>query len=139
MKTRPFRVWPVSVALVVLVLACNALTTTAPIVSNIRMATDETGKTPTSSYAPGDTFYVLADLNGLSQGATVEAKWFAVNAQGVGPNTLINTSDYQYQPGIGYIHFDLSTSDGSNWPVGTYKVELYLDGEKVGEQGFTVQ
>ncbi len=139
MKTRRFLVVPALVVVVVLVLACNALTTTAPTVSNIRMATDATGKTPTSTYAPGDTFYVLADLSGLSKGSTVEAKWFAVNAQGVGPNTLINTSDYQYEPGIGYIHFDLSTSDGSNWPVGTYRVELYLDGEKVGEQGFTVQ
>ncbi len=139
MKTRRFVAVAVLAAAVLLVLACNALTTTAPTVSNIRMATDETGKTPTSTYAPGDTFYVLADLNGLSKGSTVEAKWYAVDAQGVGPNTLINTSDYQYQPGIGYLHFDLSTSDGGNWPVGTYKVELYLDGEKVGEQGFTVQ
>ncbi len=127
-----------SFAVLAAVVACNAIQR-SPTVSNIRMTTDDTGKTTTSTYAPGDAFYVFADLSGLSQGSTVEAKWYAANAQGMDPNSEINTSDYTYESGIGYVYFQLTTSDGSDWPTGSYKVELYLDGNKVGEQGFTVQ
>ncbi len=138
MKSRKFAILAASVAMVAAILACNAVPLQAT-VSNIRMTTDETGKTTTSTYAPGDAFYVFADLSGLSQGQVIEARWYAVNTQGLDPNAELNTSDYKYQPGIGYIYFQLTTTDGSAWPTGSYKVEVYLDGSKVGETGFTVQ
>ncbi len=138
MKGRKYSVRGAWMAVVATMLACNALAT-YPTVSNIRMTTDNTGKTATSTYAPGDTFYVFADLSGLSKGSVVEAKWYVVDAQGVNPNTEINTSDYSYEPGIGFVYFQLTTSDGTDWPTGSYRVEVYLDGTKVGEQGFTVQ
>lgn len=118
--------------------ACSAMAS-KPTVSNIRMTTDETGKTSTSSYAPSDTFYVIADLSSLAVGQLVEAKWYAVNANGIQPNSQIHISDYKYEAGISFVYFKLSTSDGSDWPTGTYRVDVYLDGTKVGEQGFTVQ
>ncbi len=138
MITRRFSPLLAAMALIAASLACNALAT-RPTVSNIRMATDETGKTSTSSYAPSDEFYVFADLSDIEAGSVVEAKWYAVNADGVDPNSEINMSDYTYESGIGYVYFQLSTSDGGDWPSGSYRVELYLDGTKVGEQGFTVQ
>ncbi len=107
-------------------------------VSNIRMTTDRSGNTTTSTYAPGDTFYLFADLNGLSKGSIVEAKWYAVNAQGLSPDTELNTSDYTYESGISYLYFRLTTNDGSDWPSGSYKVDLFLDGAQVGEQVFIV-
>ena len=119
------------------ILACSA-GATAPAVTNIRMTTDDTGETPTSMYSPGDEFFVFADLDGIQAGSTIQAKWYAVDAEGVEQNFEINTSDYTYEAGIGYVYFQLSTSDGGDWPQGSYRVELYLDGTKVGEQGFTV-
>jgi poly(3-hydroxybutyrate) depolymerase len=138
MKTRKYAILLAAVAIVAAMLACNAVSTT-PTVSNIRMTTDDSGKTSTSSYAPGAAFYVFADLSGLTKGQVVEAKWYAVSAQGVDPNSEINTSDYTYETGIGFVYFQLTTNDGGDWPTGAYRVELYLDGTKVGEQGFTVQ
>ncbi len=142
MKTRKLLIMLASIAILATTLACDALSTylaTGPTVSNIRMTTDSSGTTTTASYSPGAAFYVFADLKGLSKGSVVEAKWYAVNAQGIEQNKIINTSDYSYEPGIGYVYFQLTTSDGSDWPTGAYRVELYLDGAKVGEQGFTVQ
>lgn len=132
---------PVVLAVAVLlggIIACSSFQTT-PTVSNIRMATDDTGKTTTSNYAPGDEFFVFADLSDIKVGSVVEAKWYAVNAQGVDANSELNTSDYTYESGVRFVYFQLSTTDGGDWPTGSYRVELYLDGSKVGEQAFTVQ
>src|SRR5512135_1850135 len=112
MRTRKHSILSASIVLIAAMLACNAISP-APAVANIRMTTDNTGKTSTSTYGPGDAFYVFADLNGLSKGSVVQAKWYAVNAQGVDPNTLLNTSDYSYESGIGFVYFQLTTNDGS--------------------------
>ncbi len=138
MRTRWLSIVLAVVVLFVAALACST-PESAPTVSNIRMTTDSTGKTPTSSYAPGDEFYVFADLSGIKVGSVIEAKWYAVNASGVEANSELNTSNYTYESGVGFVYFQLSTNDGSDWPSGSYRVELYLDGTKVGEQGFTVQ
>jgi hypothetical protein len=125
------------IAIIFVTLACNALTS-KPTVSNIRMATDETGKTTTTSYAPSNAFFVFADLNGIKVGSVVEAKWYVISATGVNANSEINTSDYTYESGINFVYFKLTTNDGSDWPSGSYKVELYLDGINIGDQTFTV-
>lgn len=138
MKIKKYSILLAGIALIIATLACNALSP-KPSVSNLRMATDQTGSTVTTSYAPGDAFYVFADLSGIKTGSVVEAKWYAVNATGVNTNSEINTSDYTYEPGISYVYFKLTTNDGSDWPSGSYKVEIYLDGTKTGEVGFNVQ
>lgn len=138
MKSRKISVFLGIAAVLLAIIACSTSSTT-PGLSNIRMTTDDTGKTPTSSYAPGDEFFVFADLSGLQAGQTIEAKWYAVNVEGVDANSEINTSDYSYESNVAYVYFQLTTSDGGDWPPGSYRVELYLDGTKVGEQGFTVQ
>ncbi len=138
MKLRKLAVFLGAATLLLAIIACSTSSTT-PGLSNIRMTTDDTGKTPTSSYSPGDEFFVFADLSGLQSGQTIEAKWYAVNVEGVDANSEINTSDYSYESNVAYVYFQLTTSDGGDWPPGSYRVELYLDGTKVGEQGFTVQ
>jgi hypothetical protein len=138
MKSRQWTLILSAVALVFAVVACAGIETT-PTVSNIRMTTDDTGETPTSTYAPGDDFFVFADLAGIEVGSLIQSKWYTVDVQGLDPNLEINTSDYTYEANIGYVYFQLSTSDGGDWPPGSYRVELYLDGTKVGEQGFAVR
>ena len=86
MNTRKVSMLLASIAVATAMFACDALAT-KPTVSNIRMTTDEQGKTTTTSYSPSDKFYVFADLSGLSNGSVVEAKWYAVNADGVDPNS----------------------------------------------------
>ncbi len=133
-KTRSLMI---GLAMLAAILACNVLRT-APQVSNIRMATDESGKTATSSYAPDASFFLYADLKGLAANQVLEARWYAINADGVAQNSEINSSIYKYQPGIEEIYFRLDPSGGP-WPTGSYRVEVFLDGQKVGEQGFSVQ
>lgn len=138
MKSRNLPLVLSVIALVLAAMACGGIETT-PTVSNIRMTTDDTGETATSSYAPGDDFFIFADLANIEVGSLIQSKWYAVDVPGLDPNSEINTSDYTYEAGIGYVYFQLSTSDGGDWPPGSYRVELYLDGTKVGEQGFEVR
>ena len=138
MKKLPFSTILALMPILLAILACSGIETT-PSVSNIRMATDDTGATPTSSYAPGEEFYVFADVDALEVGSLIQAKWYAVEVQDLEPNLEISTSDYSYEAGIGYVYFQLSTSDGGDWPPGSYRVELFLDGTKVGEQTFAVR
>ena len=119
-------------------LACATLSM-SPTVSNIRMTTDVSGNTSTTSYAPGATFFVFADLKNLASGARVEAKWIAVKAVGLDQNSELNTSEYTYEAEIQYLYFQLTTTDGSPWPTGNYRVDLYLNGIKVGGQDFVVR
>ena len=126
------------IAIVFAIPACNAFAGKAAL-SNIRMCTDDTGKTSTTLYSPGDAFYAFADLNELKSGSVVMAKWYVINAAGVEGDSEINTSDYTYVSGIHFVYFKLTTNDGSDWPVGSYKVEFYLDGVLAGGQTFVVQ
>ena len=91
-----------------------------------------------SGHQRGSAWRAIA-LAGIEVGSLIQSKWYAVDVEGVDPNSEINTSDYTYEAGIGYVYFQLSTSDGGDWPPGSYRVELYLDGTKVGEQGFSVR
>ncbi len=138
MNAKKFYVLLSVMAVLMSVLACSLFSTT-PTVSNVRLATDETGNTKVTSYTPSQSFFVFADLSDIKVGSTIEARWYAANVNGVDANKLINTSDYTYESGITYIYFKLGTTDGSDWPTGTYRVEIYLDGTKVGEQSFDVQ
>jgi hypothetical protein len=138
MKSRSLPLLLSAFALVFAAMACAGIEST-PTVSNIRMTTDDTGETSTSTYAPADDFFVFADLAGIAVGSLIQSRWYAVDIQDMEPNSEINTSDYTYETGIGYVYFQLSTSDGGDWPPGSYRVELYLDGTKVGEQGFSVR
>ncbi len=137
MRTATFRI-SILLCIAGIVLTSCSLFSRAPL-SNIRMTTDDSGKTTANSYHPLETFCVFADAQGIKTGSIIRAVWVAVDAQGVAPNTRINTSDYKYQPGVQHVFFKLSTWDDSNWPVGSYKVSLFLDGAAVGEQTFAVK
>ena len=114
-----------------------APTTGASAVSNFFMATDEAGTNVTNVFAPTDEFYVFFDVSGVESGTNFQSRWYALDIEGEDPDVPFQTVDYSYEEGIGNIYFHLTNSDG--WPVGNYKVEIFMDGTEVGEQEFSVQ
>ena len=132
------KLFPVLLALFALVLsmlACNIGGT--PGASNIRMATDDTGDTATTVYAPADDFFVFFDVNAIDAGTVFESRWYILDYEGEDPTVPFKTIDYSYEEGNTLIYFQL-TSD-VDWPVSSYRVEIYMNGVKVGEQLFNVQ
>ena len=125
-------------ALVASSLAC-ALGSTELGLTNLRMAFDQDGNNPTTTFAPTDVFYAVADLANAPQGTKVEAKWTAVNAADTEPNLEFQTQtlDITEETFTGTIYFQLSNDDG--WPTGQYKVDLYLNGDLAQTAEFSVQ
>jgi hypothetical protein len=105
--------------------ACSFSASTANI-SDAKMARDPEGNDPTKVFSPDETFYCIADLSNAPDDTKVKAVWTAVNVEGVKPDTKIKETSAT--GGSGQLQFSL-TNDGS-WPVGEYKVELFLNDQE---------
>lgn len=107
--------------------------------ANGRTAFDEDAAQPTSVFGPNDAIYVVADLSNAPVGTVVNSKWYYVSVEGVEPNTLIDEADITVdeEDFTGTVHFFFPA--GSDWPVGTYAVELYLDGTLIQTVTYSVQ
>lgn len=122
-------------ALLVATLACG---TSAPAgVSNIRMANDADANNITTTFAPTDVIYVFFDVNEVETGAAFQVKWYALNLDGQDPTEPFTVTDYAYND-ESTIYAQIESTDGG-FPVAQYKVEIYLNGSKVGEQQFSVE
>jgi hypothetical protein len=117
-------------------LACNAVNPT-PGASNFYMATDADGTNRTNVFSPGDDFFVLFDVSGVEAGTNFQSRWYVLDLEGQDANVPIQTIDYAYEEGVGNIYFQLTGSEP--WPPANYKVEVYMNDVKVGEQQFSVQ
>ena len=117
-------------------LACNAVNPT-PGASDFYMAKDSEGTNRTDVFSPEDDFFVHFNVSGIEAGTNFQSRWYVVDLEGQDPNTPIQTIDYAYQDGIGKIYFQLTGNEP--WPPANYKVEVYMNEVKVGEQQFSVQ
>ena len=65
----------------------------------------------------------------------MQAAWYAAQAEGVEPNYLIDTVDTSGA----YDTFTFNLSNDQLWPLGTYKVEITLNGALVTTLEFEVR
>ena len=87
----------------------------------------------TTVFGTDEPFYLVLDLTSAPANTTSKASWYAVSAEGVDPNLLIDEVEAQESD---VITFNLS-NDGP-WPVGTYKVEVYINNALDQTLQFTV-
>ncbi|MCU0522014.1 MAG: hypothetical protein MUF84_15150 [Anaerolineae bacterium] len=111
------------IVLAVVSLACGGSVSTA----NIRSATlsaSASGTPETTVFRQDDlTVYCIVTLANAPSDTTVKAVWTAVDVDGVDPNTLIDESELT--SGDAELTFEIANSQ--LWPVGSYKVDLYLN------------
>ncbi len=107
-----------------------------PSVDGVTMATavDSSFKatSPTTTFAPTDKFYASVQVSNVIVGTKVESRWYLGSDEITSGRTSI-TND---KAGSGYLSFSLSVPNG--FPVGDYKVEIYLDGNLVNTTPFKV-
>ncbi len=116
--------------------------TSAPVatggnISNIYMSNQADGSTHATTFAPTDTIYVIFDVNQVDAGANFQINWYATNVDGQDPNTAFYSTDYTYNSEATLFAQISSTTGG--FPAAHYRVEIDLNGSKVGEQEFDVQ
>jgi len=135
MKNVNLKVLLALAVLAVAALACGFSVSTANF-QDAYMSADAAGTTPTSVYGPADVFYAIVDLANASDSTEVRAVWTAINVAGEAPNTLIDEVSIQSRDAL--LTFDLANT-GMLWPSGTYKVDLYLNGDLETTLNFQVQ
>jgi hypothetical protein len=124
----------VVVALLAAMIACGFSASTARL-SNAFMARDPEGDEPTTVFAPGETFYLIADLANAVDDTEVKAVWVAIDVDGVDFDTVIDEATLT--TGDGRLTFDLAND--SSWPVGNYKVDVYLNDNLARTLEFSVE
>lgn len=134
MKKQNVQFYLAILVLILATLACEFSASTANI-ADAQMARDSEGNQPTTVFAPDETFYCVVDLANAPDDTKVSAIWTAVDVEGADPGTIIEQTDLTTSSGN--LYFELSNSN--LWPIGQYKVDLYLNDELDRTLQFEVQ
>ena len=133
-KSLPFVL--LAVVLILGSLACNFSATTANI-SNAHMATDESDSTQTTVYSPDtQTFYCFYDLKNAPDDTVVKGVWTLVSAEGYEANSEIDSAEITGSDDSYYFSLDRAAEA---WPVGQYKIDLYINDKLSQTVEFQVQ
>lgn len=114
-----------SLALLVLALAslaCGGSFSTANI-SNAYTTANPDGGSPTTVFSQDQVFYLIVELANAPDDTNLKAVWTAVDIEGADPNTLID--EVVFTGGDPVVTFNLSNN--GPWPLGRYKVDLYMN------------
>lgn len=135
MRSRKFQILIVFMVIILATLACGGSISTANIAS-AKMFADSEGTQETTVYAQDQPFYCIVELANAPDDTTLKAVWTAVEAEETEPNLMIDDAEIT-SGGESVFTFDL-TNNGL-WPLGKYKVDLYLNGELDRTLEFEVQ
>jgi len=124
MRTSRIKIFSIIFLVMLVVLACSFSASTANIKEAYTARSDGSEMTQTTAFAQDEVFYCVVDVANAPDDTVVKAIWYAVDAEGVDANFVVNETEFT---GGGEITFDLSNDQ--LWPAGKYKVELYLNDE----------
>lgn len=124
----------IPLVLALVTLACGFSASTANI-SEAYMAADEEGANRTTVFTQDQGFYAIVALKNAPDDTTVKAVWTAVDVQDTEPNLVINETPITTPDAT--IPFSLTNEN--LWPVGSYKVDIYLNDELNTTLEFSVQ
>lgn len=134
MNSRKWTLLLVAAVVLLVNAACGFSASTAKI-KDAKMARDNEGTQPTSTFSASDTFFCNVELNNAPDDTTVKAVWTAVDVQGADANTPLDQTELK--SGSGVLHFKLTNNNP--WPAGKYKVDLYLNDKLDRSIDFQVQ
>jgi ABC-type Fe3+-citrate transport system substrate-binding protein len=120
--------------LAIVSLACSFSTTTANI-KDAYLTTDEAGTQKTTVYSQDAVFYCIVQLANAPADTNLKAVWTAVDAKDTEPNFKID--DVSVTTGDAPVTFSLPNN--SLWPIGKYKVELFINDKLAQTLEFEVQ
>jgi hypothetical protein len=114
--------------------------TSGSAIKEIHMAKDNGNGQPgekTNTFEPGDhTIHCAATLNEAKAGTEMRFSWWIVDADGT-QNKKIKDIDYTTKTLENVIHGHLSLPQ--DWPKGSYKVQVYVNGNLDKTVPYTVE
>jgi hypothetical protein len=110
-----------------------------PVIVNARLAHDERNNRKTTAFSPdAKTFYCFFNLQHAPDSTVIKGVWVLVSAQGYSPNSKIDS--HEFTGGNDQHFFKLDRSPSVNaWPVGSYRIDLYIDGMQAASLSFEVR
>lgn len=95
---------------------------------------------PTVAFSPTDTFHCVIELTSAPAGTVVRTVWTTVNAKDASGNEIKDTllEEVTSTPQNGNRFIDASPAPKTPWPVGKYKVEIFLNNVSVRTLNFLV-
>ena len=102
--------------------------TSSGAIQNLHLAKDNNGEPgdETNAFSPGDrTIHCVAKLGEAKSGTTMKFSWFIVDAGG-SKNEKIKDIDYTTGALENIVHGHLTLP--KDWPVGKYKVDVFVNG-----------
>jgi hypothetical protein len=135
MKIRNIHILVAIAAMVLVTLACGGTISTAKITSAI-MASDDAGAQETKVFAQDQTFYCIVNTANTPEDTKLKAVWTAVEAEGADPNLELKQAEIT--AGSNSV-FTFNLTNDSLWPLGKYKVDVYLNDKLDRTLEFEVQ
>jgi hypothetical protein len=116
--------------------------TASGLVSKVTMALNSQGSNkdpvnPTTVFTPSSTIHAVVAIQNAPSGTKVKATWFATDAATVACNTQIGQPYELTTDGTRNVDFTLSPT--TTWPTGSFRVEIYINGNLDQIVDYTVQ
>lgn len=108
--------------------------TASGLIKNAYLSSDEAGQQETSVFGVSDTIYANIDAQDAPADIQIRADWYVVEAAGVEPNSFIDQAET-----IGTGTFTFNLSPANPWPIGKYRVEIYVNGELAITMEYEIQ
>lgn len=82
--------------------------------------------------------FLTGKLQDMPAGAKVKVVWIAEKTKAAPPNYEIDATEHTTSRGTNNATFALN-GPNAGWPVGDYRVDLFINGKPAGTQRFTVK
>jgi hypothetical protein len=127
---------PVVVAILAAALALSACGGGGPLaVQSVALSTTE-GGTATTTFSPSDyVIHAAIELNRIESGLTAKVVWTAVDTS-AGQDIEVAQKEFT---GVVANQIKAQVELPNEWPTGTYKLDVYLNGSLAKTVDFTVQ
>jgi hypothetical protein len=95
---------------------------------------------PGRVFQPNATFHAVVATENAPDNTELTVRWFVQDVGGAEPcNTLITEPFTLEISGSRNVDFTLNPPPGAEWPLGVYRVEIYVNGNLDLDVDFTVE
>jgi hypothetical protein len=110
----------------------------APNIDYVTVSDAADGEAASVIAADAAKIFVHGDLLGVVAGSRIRTDWIAVEVRGVQPDYTIDTTEVSVVPRMHKVMFSLA-KPSAGWPVGSYRVDLYIDGKLATKAAYRVE